>query len=1151
MHNTKIADVFQLSNRFMRSVHLERDFSDSSVLNDYILTPHAQSNLTQLMHGLSPNSGQRAWRITGDYGSGKSSFALALAHLLSGRQKELPKSFQRAIDFRKVGVDNPKLLPVLVTGSREKLSTALLRALKNSLETTSARSKSLQVIKQIESLTESDEDVSEDTVIELLQDTNDYVCGRKKGTGLLIILDELGKFLEYAALYPDQQDIYFLQRLAETASRSGSKPIFIVGLLHQGFNAYADQLSQVSQREWEKVAGRFEELLFNQPLEQIATLIGNVLNVSVDRLPKSSVALVQKEMSSVLNLGWYGPGASQIALTAEAAKLYPLHPTMLPILVRFFSRFGQNERSIFSFLLSNEPFGLRDFSEQTIQANCFYRIHNFYDYARATFGHRLSAQSYRSHWNQIESVVESFTSGNETELQILKTVAILNLLDTNTMLASEEAIDLSVENQTSKKQDSLQKTISALQKKKRLLYYRGAAGGYCLWPHTSVNLENAYDEASKALGTLQGISSHIKDELETRPLVARRHYIETGNLRHFNVKYVPMEDLASRVEVDYASSDGTILVPLCETDKERIEACKFAGSSAFKKKKNILIAVPKPLSNLTGLVLEFKKWEWIAENIPELNHDSYAAEEVSRRITASRQVMQKRIQSFVGLRQFTEKMELQWYQQGKEIQINSGRELLSMLSTICDDVYKKAPIIRNELVNRRNLSSAAASARMRLIERLFKHPSEPYLGMDPDKKPPEMSMYLSVLKASKLHQETDNGYGIIIDEKEDPFNLCLALNRVLILLKKKSDSRVCVSDIFDILRQPPFGVRDGLHPLLLSVFAVVHEHALAFYEDGVFVRHISGEDFPRIVKAPETFEVQYCSISSVRNILFEQLLSIIGQEKAKGTKKDLLDVVRPLCVFAAQLPAYTHKTNSLSKHTLAVRDVLRKAADPIALVFKDLPAACEFEPFEVKGNADADDVAAFVKRLKKALKELNAAYPELLESIKDDILESFHLPKPFEDSRKILATTADSMVVAVNEPQLKALCLRLKDMALPEKEWLESLGSLVNSKPPSKWIDSDRPRFTENLKQLAAQFKRVESIAFDAKKRKVHDSGVRIAVTRSDGAEVDQVLYISDQDEKKIAELEKTVVAVLKKSGNLGLVAASRAIWNSLSQEPK
>ena len=58
-------------------------------------------------------------------------------------------------------------------------------------------------------------------------------------------------------------------------------PVFTLGLLHQGFNAYADMLSQSAQKEWEKVAGRFEEILFDQPLDRCV----------VDRHPIGAVGL--------------------------------------------------------------------------------------------------------------------------------------------------------------------------------------------------------------------------------------------------------------------------------------------------------------------------------------------------------------------------------------------------------------------------------------------------------------------------------------------------------------------------------------------------------------------------------------------------------------------------------------------------------------------------------------------------------------------------------------------------------------------------------------------------------------------------------------------------------------------------------------------
>jgi len=82
-----------------------------------------------------------------------------------------------------------------------------------------------------------------------------------------------------------------------------------------------------------------------------------------------------------------------------------------------------------------------------------------------------------------------------------------------------------------------------------------------------------------------------------------------------------------------------MVVPLCETEEERQEAFTFAQSVALRKRPDVLVAVPKPLGALLGLVQECQRWQWISQNVPELNNDNYAAEEVSRQMAASRQVL--------------------------------------------------------------------------------------------------------------------------------------------------------------------------------------------------------------------------------------------------------------------------------------------------------------------------------------------------------------------------------------------------------------------------------------------------------------------------------------------------------------------------------
>ncbi len=291
-----------------------------------------------------------------------------------------------------------------------------------------------------------------------------------------------------------------------------------------------------------KSPDRFEEIVFDQPIGEIGELISSALRVSLRKIPKSQSAELKDGAERIARLGWYG-AVSPTNLSDLAVRLYPLHPSVLPVLIRTFRRFGQNERSLFSFLLSNEPFGLLAFAEKRLRDGELYRLHDLYDYVRANFGYRLAVQTYRSQWNLISSMIDSFASENELEKKILKTVGILNLHDDDDLPVTEEAVICAVADNERQSRSKVHSALQKLRNGKRVLWDRGARG-FCLWPHTSVNLDKAYDDAKRATAAAHRIAPFVKEFLETRPIVARRHYIQTGNLRHWDVRYCSTADLA-------------------------------------------------------------------------------------------------------------------------------------------------------------------------------------------------------------------------------------------------------------------------------------------------------------------------------------------------------------------------------------------------------------------------------------------------------------------------------------------------------------------------------------------------------------------------------------------------------------------------------
>lgn len=1148
MAELRVLELLSPPKRFLRSAHLERDFEDPRALEGYVVTPPIAEALERVAVGLEPDSTRRAWRITGDYGIGKSSFGLALARLFRPDSGDLPPALAQI----RSSLPGEGLLPVLVTGSRERMSTAVLRGLKRALERTRDGGRIPNVLKDTETTLRraaegATPDETDAAAIALLQDAVEYVArSANGGRGILLILDEMGKFLEYAALDPASQDVYFLQRLGEAAARSGERPLVVVGLLHQGFYAYAENLTEAAQKEWEKVSGRFEEILFDHPLEHTAELVAGALGVDLERLPPTVADATRRAMEGAIKLGWYGPAPARDALIALAPRLYPLHPSVLPPLIRLLGRFGQNERSVFSFLLAHEPGGLQAFaSSATVSSGgevTFYRLPDLFDYVRATLGHRLGAQSYRSHWPEISATVDACHAENAVELDVVKTVAVLNLLNAHDLLATTPAIELAVGGSA-----EVKASIAALQNGRKVLHDRGALGGYALWPHTSVNLERAIEAARTALGPLGSVAPHLMRHLPSRPLVARRHYIETGNLRHFEIRYAGVSELEESLRRP-TRADGMIVVALPETPTERDKAVEVLLEGTQLADATTIALVPRPLAGLAGSVDEVRRWEWVAANTPELNHDRYAAEEVARQLEHARIALAEQLREWIGLHSRTTSQGARWIRAGKEIEPPVGREFVQFLSDVCDEVYPDAPRIHNELVNRASISAAAAGARMRLIERVLERASEPMLGLPEKKAPPEKSMYLSVLRAGNLHVPGEDGWTVRLPDAEvDPLNLRPALLRIARELQAAPDGRVPVTAIYDALRAPPFGVREGLLPLLLAVFVKVHEADVAIYERGTFLRHVGGVEFLRLTKAPETFDVQFYPVAGIRADLFEHLLEILGRRAPGHRPPRLLDVVTPLVTFAAQLPEYVLETRTISATACAVRQALLESREPATLIYRSLPEACGVAPFSPGETAEEGRVRTFVEALRGAIEELRAAYPELLDRIRSELFAAFDLPREAA-SRRVLGERAVAILPAIQEPRLRALCTRLADFGLTDDAWLEAFASFVRERPPTRWTDEDARAYSDDVRLLAKRFRHVEGLVFAEGPLPGTGTAVRVAITRPDGTEVHEVVYTGQAEEEQVAQLEHQIAVILAAAPrNAGLAAASRAVLRVLA----
>ena len=289
----------------------------------------------------------------------------------------------------------------------------------------------------------------------------------------------------------------------------------VVGILHQAVTAYAGGLHTAGKREWTKTAGRFEEIVYAHHLGQVATLLAATFRLQTEHLPQALHDESKTAMRTALSLGLYGASAAG-SLIDLAPKLFPLHPALIPALVKIMRRFGQNERSLFGFISSAEPKALQEHALQRADTGGHYRLYHLFDYVRNNLLPAIESGSSHTHWGVIDAVLSSSRVSSPEEEQVLKTVALLTLLDSPELPATEEVLALSIANSRGANKNAVAAAIKTLRDR-GLLYERGVVNRLILQVDNAATSEIAMGEKNAGAERLLGHSHKPSPFARGRP----------------------------------------------------------------------------------------------------------------------------------------------------------------------------------------------------------------------------------------------------------------------------------------------------------------------------------------------------------------------------------------------------------------------------------------------------------------------------------------------------------------------------------------------------------------------------------------------------------------------------------------------------------
>jgi hypothetical protein len=1089
--NVVLARQIRVARRFTRAIRVDDDYTDASVLDGYVCSQSTVEVLLSMARHKG-ETGHGAFTWTGPYGSGKSSLAIALATLAAGELNAaeglLTSVAQADRDelFRSFRPDPTPWRIAPVVGSRTDPAPVIEAAIERAAGGTSR-------------LKRRDGEALAAWAVRVASDP--------RSSGLVIFLDEMGKFLEHAAR--NGGDVHVFQELAEAAARADGR-LLVVGILHQAFDEYAQRLAREARDEWLKIQGRYLDIAINLAAEEQLELIGRAIEGA-----KAPADDIVRTVASALRTPRAGTRAG---LEARLGACWPLHPVVAALLGPITRRrFGQNQRSLFGFLASAEPFGFQAFLNETAaNSGEVYPVARLWDYLHANLesailtspdGHRWATALEALHRAEVRDA-------SPDHIALLKAIALIDLFkDRSGLVASLDVLSATVSPALDVP------TVLDDLIRWSVIVFRAHAGAYGIYAGSDFDIDAAVDEVRRA-----GVPIDFKSlarQASLQPILAKRHYEHTGALRWFEVELAPLHEVEDRIS-RYAPAAGAaglfILAVSAQAESQREAARTLDAAIETAGQKLVVCGWTRDSVTLREMAAELAALEQVRANRPELEGDAVARREIDARLARLSIELEDRLGDAIN--------SVDWRLPAAardliDVKVGGPAGLSILASRLADWRYPLAPRLPNELVNRTRPSSSAQAAVRALLYAMTEKGELPRLGVEG--YPAEIGLHISLLEATGLHQwdEDDARWRFVPPKEGDAARLHDLWVRTDELLQDRKTGATG-ADLYGLWRAPPFGVRDGLMPIVLTAYLMTRAGRSAVYLDGVFRPSLDRFLVDRLIQEPGSVSLRAVELTDV------DVAYIAAMAETLSTSEDRvpptsLDVARALVREVRGLPAWTLRTSRLSPNALVLRDRVKASSDPNHLLLEDVPVAVETPLGSLSG-------AAIARKVEGLLGELRDAYPMMLRELESALKRELRIRGEGELPLKPLRRRSENVQGLTGNFRLDALATRLSTYA-GRLEEVEGLASLAANKPPRDWVDRDVDAARVELAALAQQFLKAEGLGH-LKGRA--DGRVGLAVYISDPAYPEPQAHeidLSEADRRRAEELASRIRALMAADG--------------------
>lgn len=932
----RYSDFISITSSFQRSTNIMFD----SNCDSYILSTSSIQALRRIFVTNTSNS----IAVTGPFGSGKSSLLIFLEALLNKEKKsqvcinkleekdiEIFTEYQKVVGSKKKGFFSIKVVGEHISFKKVFIATLL----------------EYKELKETHKFIQSNEDTS---FTLLLKQLNKEI--EKLGyTGILFLIDELGKIIEYASEKYLDSDIHALQDLAEYVNKQSNMRLVVA--LHKSFKDYVQNTSYLSFTEWDKIQGRFDSIIFQDDFYELMHIFEEAITVDSN----SSMKKVNDKVNSIFtSYKEYVPNKHIPVDVSSLEKLAPLHPFSSLALFHIFSKYFQNQRSVFSFLSAQEPYSFQSFIDKETE-EALYTLDILFDYINYLSNAYAVNMVDKESWKLANEYLDSANVLTAVQQQIIKSIAIISAFGLEHLIQlDKKGLELALVDA-----QDVHGEIKKLESKGLILYKR-VTNSFALIEETTVNIDEELTSIIKNHVKIN-YTEEINKIIGNDRILAKRFAIETGTAKFFSKEFVDADIRKTqnpKFKLIYVSAEVS--------EKDIVKA-------SSKNKSSVYLSLP--LSNHVKSLID----QSFAINTLLEKKDILSNQRISKLLYGMLNANKNEIDKVLDIKETM-------YFKG-EVFRYASEKLQQIISSILQDTYKHMPIIINDLVNPVQRESSVPNGMKKLFEHMINNEKDKNLGIE--KLPAHMAIYLSVIKRSGLHTEQASKWSFATPSEK---NFALAWKDLLTYTKTKE--AITINSMVEKLCKVPYGLNEDTAKFVVFLFLIINESKIHLFRENTYQFDFDIDQIMDVWKNAKLYTIRWYELTKDEEAIFVKYIQVFDKhfETTGYSKKNIKNVFQKLYKKFNTLPKYCHQTKLLSDNANTLRSGILASKEPHITFFEVFPNSLNYK------DLNETNVDEFIEDFKQAFNEIVFSYKKIVLELEQVVAEAFDLSSkhyPFDN----------------------------------------------------------------------------------------------------------------------------------------------------------